>query len=530
MRPIACRFSLLLLTLGLWALADPRPAAADDARPDAGRVLAAYGTLPLSFEANHGQTDSRVTFLSRGQGYTLFLTPAEAVLRLAHANDAPGRVLRMELVGANRGARAVGLDEQAGRTNYFIGNDPARWKTGIPAYSSVRIEKVYRGIDLVYYGNHEQLEYDFVVAPGADPRSIRLGFQGADRIDVDGNGDAVIGVGEDAVRLHKPVAYQEIAGVRHAVEATFVRTPSRQLTFALGDYDHHARLIIDPVLAYSAILGGSHDNVAYAVAVDASGHAYITGGTDSYDFPLTNGIPGATAGYYDVFVTKLSADGRSLIYSTYVGGSSYHDDGFGIAIDAAGSAYVAGTTMSPEFPTTPGAVQPHCHVQVVYCSDGFAFKLDPSGSSLVYSTFIGGSSQDDVHGIAVDSHGSAWVTGETMSSDLPTTTDAFQPRPGRDPMATAFVVKLNPDGSAFEYATYLGGTGLERGTAIAVDTADNVYATGITGSEDFPVTPGPCRKERTIAARNMAKLSPSGSPGQHTFRKFILRRAPRDRG
>ena len=340
------------------------------------QVRERYGNLPLSFEANHGQSDSKVKFLSRGSGYSLFLTSNEAVLVLRQseadenrkapraaratvgASQRKSAVVRMTLVNANPQSQAAGHDALPGKSNYFIGNDPAKWRTNIPTYAKVKYESVYPGVDLVYYGNHGQLEYDFVVAPGADPRLVTLAFEGAREVHIDARGDLVLGVEGGEVRQHKPVVYQEVAGVKQEVAGRYEMKGTRHVGFRVAAYDPSRPLIIDPVLVYSTYLGGSDNDVGQGIAVDAAGNAYVTGGTGSTDFPTTLRAFQTThaGGDADAFVMKLDATGSALVFSTYLGGSD-GDGGLDIAVDVAGSAYVTGGTLSTDFPTTAGAAQ-----------------------------------------------------------------------------------------------------------------------------------------------------------------------------
>jgi hypothetical protein len=469
------------------------------------KIRESYGKLPLSFEANHGQADGRVKFLSRTGGYTLFLTGDEAVLTMSgkRAKDAApkgasgfresarrgkprlygntGGVLRMKLRNANAAARITGLDELAGTSNYFIGNDPAKWRTDVSTYAKVKYEGIYSGIDLVYYGNQRQLEYDFIVAPGADPRRIAFDVSGAKRIRRDAQGELVFKVGEDEIRWHRPVVYQEKDGARQEIAAHYAITDTNRVGFELAKYDADRPLYIDPLI-YSTYLGGSNADYGFGIAVDSAGNAYVTGTTDSTDFPTMNPLQPANGGY-NAFVTKINPAGSALVYSTYLGGNS-NDEGQGIAVDSAGNAYVTGLTNSTDFPVTPGAFQ----TTLAGDSDAFATKINPSGSALVYSTYLGGSGNDYGQGIAADSAGNAYVTGLTGSTDFPVTLGAFQTTLAGD--ADAFVTKINPTGSALVYSTYLGGTGIAYGDAIAVDSAGNAYVTGNTDSTNFPITPG----------------------------------------
>ena len=475
----------------------------------------AYGRLPLSFEANRGQTAPQVDFIARGSGYTLFVTPTEAVLTLRspatpkpkttdpkslirssnrmapgtdHTSDAQGRVLRMRLAGANATARPEGRDELRGKVNYFIGSDPKQWRSGVSTYAKVRYQGVYPGIDLVYYGNQRELEYDFIVAPTADPGAIALTFDGADTLEVDRGGNLVLHAGAEQIVQRAPRVYQEIDGVTRDVGGRYVlQDGRRRVRFEVGRYDRRQPLVIDPVLAYSTYLGGSGYEFGYGIAVDSAGNAYVTGSTDSPDFPSTLGAFETTrGGYTDAFVTKLAASGAGLVYSTYLGGEAGYENGEGIAVDSAGNAYVTGFTSSSHFPTTPGAFQTTLGGGL--SADTFVTKVEATGAALAYSTYLGGSDADAGHGIAVDSAGNAYVSGTTRSPDFPTTLGAFDTTP--DGENDAFVTKLEASGAALVYSTYLGGASNDFGNGIAVDSAGNAYVTGYTFSSDFPTTPG----------------------------------------
>jgi hypothetical protein len=484
---IPSRWMLVLLPF-LAGFVLPAAAATD------ARVSESYGKLPLHFEANRGQTDKDVRFLSHGAGYSLYLTASETVLVLAKPNpdakhDAKAPVksvaLRMSLVGAARKPVVSGLDEQPGKANYFIGKDPAQWRTNVPTYAKVQYQNVYPGIDLVYYGNQRQLEYDFVVAPGADPKKIVLAFKGANKVEIDAQGDLVLHAPGGDVRQHKPIVYQEIDGIRQEIAGRYVRKSAKRVGFEVAAYDTSRPLVIDPiVLSYSTYLGGSDSDSARAIAVDADGNAYVTGATSSINFPTTAGSFKPASNTSDAFITKLNPAGSALVYSTYLGGSD-SDSGLGVAVDAAGNAYVTGTTRSSDFPTTAGAFQTS---QSSIGDDAFLMKLDPTGSTLAYSTYLGGSGIDGSGAIAVDADGNAYVTGWTSSIDFPTTPDAFQRTIAGD--RDAFVTKLNPGGSALVYSTYLGGLGSsdEAGVGIAVDANGNAYVTGQTTSANFPTT------------------------------------------
>ncbi len=527
------------------------------------RAAASYGKLPLSFEINQGQTDPRVKFLSRGNGYTLFLTGNEAVLSLQKkAGEAPpfraartglkpgattsvdkpttdngarttNAVLRTRLVGANLKAAVSGAEELPGKSNYFIGNDPQKWRTNVPNYSKVRYQGVYPGVDLVYYGNQGgRLEYDFVVAPGADPSVVTLevgagGVRPAKRelrspLQIAADGDLVIKTDGGAVRFQKPVVYQPAVndgqrttddGPSVHVDGHYALTASNQVRFALGPYDHTKPLVIDPTLIYSTYLGGSGYGLGVGIAVDSSGNAYVTGTTSSINFPIASPLQATYGGgTWDAFVAKLNAAGSALDYSTYLGGSG-NDFGSGIAVDSSGNAYVTGSTgSSTDFPIVNA-------LQTTYGGgdrDAFVAKLNATGSALVYSTYLGGSYEDDGNGIAVDASGNAYVTGSTESTNFPTKYPLQPTNEAEAGYGTAFVAKLNFNATTsaltMVYSTYLGGSYWDQGSGIAVDSSGNAYVTGQTWSTNFPtVNPLQASNENTSGTAFVAKLNSAGS-------------------
>jgi hypothetical protein len=490
---------------------------AESAAPQS-RITDTYGRLPLTFEVNRGQTDKRVRFLARGSGYAVFLTGQEAVLALhaspsgnpaAHRN---GDVLQMQLLGANPSAEPQGADPLSGTVSYFRGNDPFRWQSGVPTFARVKFTGVYPGIDLVYYGNQSQLEYDFVVAPKADPKAVRLHFAGAAKLQLATTGDLTVRVKNGRVIFHKPYVYQEEAGRRRVVAGRFTLRADNSVGFALGAYDHEKPLVIDPVLVYATYLGGSTTDEAFGIAVDASGNTYITGTTSSADFPVTQGSYQTTqksAAHTQIFITKLNPTGTALIYSTYLGGSGDDDHASAIAVSAAGNAYVTGYAQTLDFPTTPGAFQ---ETRPSNGGTGFVTELNPTGTKLVYSTYLGGSGGEAGNAIALDSSGDAFVTGSTQSPDFPVTPGAFSTTiPG---FRSAFVTKLNAAGTALVYSTFLGGSGYDQALAIAVDTAGSAYVGGGAASQDFPVTAGAFQQTKLAGANAtgfIAKLNPAGS-------------------
>jgi Beta-propeller repeat len=444
----------------------------------------AYGKLPISFELNHGQTAPQVKFLSRGNGYNLFLTSNEAVLAMSNeAVEGRSDVLKIRLVGANAEPQVTGADELPGKSNYFLGNDPQQWRTNVANYAKVKYDGVYPGIDMVYYGAGQQLEYDFIVAPGADPGRIELSIDGAQKLRLDEQGDLVMGVGRSEIRQRKPFVYQEVNGVRKEIATQYSLSGKRQFGFKVAEYDKSLPLVIDPVLVYSTLLGGGGSETARGIAVEG-GFAYVTGVTTSVNFPTTAGsAQPVSGGRNEAFVAKLNRAGSALVYSTYLGGSLF-ESGAGIVVKN-GVVTVTGNTTSVNFPTTAGAFQ------TVFggSQDAFVTRLNSTGSALVYSTYIGGNDIDDGRGIALNHNGDAFVAGLTESLNFPITAGAFQTVFG-DGVRDAFVTKLNSAGSALAYSTYIGGAQTDQGHSIAVDHYGNAYVTGITASGNFPTTAG----------------------------------------
>ena len=469
-----------------------------------------FGPLPLMFEPADG---ADAGFVCRGSGYALFVSPAEAVVtvnrtrgadraertaRLSGPRSSSGSTLRppasvislnIRLVGADHQAQVVGAAKLPTTVNYLIGNDPRHWRMSVPTFSRVHYQNVYPGVDLVYYGNQRQLEYDFVVAPGANPEQIALRFEGAEQVELDALGDLILRVAGGQVRQHKPVVFQEINGVRREITGRYVLVEAGHQTvgFEISDYDRNRPLVIDPVLVYSTYLGGTAFERAWDIAVDAQGNAYLAGETSSTNFAG----PAAPASAYngglcDVFVAKVSASGTNLVYATYLGGND-EDAAFGIALDPAGNVYLAGLTSSTNFPVTANAVSSAIHGAPSfghYPYDAFVAKLDASGASLLYASYLGGTNADVASAIAVDGNGNIYLTGETASHDFPT--NAFSPAFGgaRD----AWVAKLTGRDSNLVYSTYLGGSSDDRGQSIAVDSSGNAIVVGFTASVDFPVT------------------------------------------
>jgi sugar lactone lactonase YvrE len=504
-----------------------------------------YGQIPLSFEKNVGQTDSRVRFSSRGQGYSLFLTDREAVLALsqmssldrqskpAHAASREqqfqaGDTIRMQLVGARRSRGVEGLEELPGKANYIRGNDPSAWVTDVPTYAKVKFSHAYNGIDLVFYGNQHQLEYDFVVSPHADPNLIRLHFAGAEHIELGSHGDLRVVGHNGEVAFRRPILYQEDHGIRQSVGGVFRLWADKTVAFSVGAYDQTKPLIIDPVLSYSTYLGGSNGDVGFGVAIDGQGNTYVTGTTYSQDFPVSATAYGpSTQGTAapEAFVTKINPTGTTLVYSTYIGGSgdAYGGDGAtAIKVDSKGDAYIAGATFSEDFPVVGGFIQSINNCINAACTNGFVTELNPTGSGLINSTYIGGGAQggvgDLVNALYLDSSGNVYLTGDTASVDFPVTSGAYQSsnKAAAAGYSTVFIAKLASAFTSLDYSTFLGGTANDSGAAIAVDSAGDAYVAGSTSSANFPVTSGSYQQTNKAAAAKtgtnvfVTELNPTG--------------------
>jgi hypothetical protein len=462
------------------------------------QTAATFGNLPLYFEAN-----ASTQFLARGRDAQFLITPAEARLVLQKSDST--RAVAMRFTGANPQAQISGDAALSGKINYLTGNDPAQWRSGIPTFAKVRVAEIYPGINLIYYGNQQQLEYDFTVAPGTNPSAIVIRFDGADKISVNALGELVLRLGDDEIRQPKPLIYQTVGGNREKISGGYKMLDPSTVAFSVGKYDHTLPLVIDPVLSYATYFGGTSGETAWAIALNPNdGSIYIAGQTFS-KFAITNGGPFSTRGAFqtnfnggkqagDAFVAKFDHLGTNLIYLTYLGGSA-DDAAYGLAVDGAGDAFVAGASTSTNFPTTnsinPNISGPLYKTIGSHAADAFVAELNPGGSNLIYSTYLGGEAPDAAYGIAVDTSGNAYVTGFTYSTNFPTTnaiqnhlacTNSF------DVNANAFVSEIASGGGAFVFSTYLGGTNFDEGKGIAVDTSGYIYVTGFTASTNFPTT------------------------------------------
>jgi len=548
---------VLLCFLFSSDLKDPRASVSSlGVQPGVERhVREEFGRLPLSFEANYGQADQPARFLARRSGSVCFLSPGEITVQFSYraaraAQTAPrdlvptqsgsqatasdvtklsaGGVgetatLRMELLGSNRNAAMEGLDPLPGKSNYFIGKDPAGWHRNIPTFSKVRYRNIYPGIDLSVYGNQQHLEYDFVLAAGADPEAIRLAARSRagkessqSEVQLDAQGDLLIGPAAKAVRQRAPRAYQLIEGKRVPVICSYLLLGQGKVAFRVGAYDRLRELIIDPVIESSTYLGGSGSDTGIDVAVDGPGNIYVCGNTSSLNFPTAQPKQATYGGgSSDVFVAKLNPTGDTLLYSTYLGGNDAEliSVTAGVAVDSSGSAYIAGQTTSANFPTTAGSFRP----TPAGASDAFVAKLSPQGDSLAYATYLGGAANDNGWGLAVDGSGNAYVTGVTISTNFPTL-NAVQSSIKRDSSNNvtqdAFVTKLNAAGSGLVFSTYLGGNRSDYGLGITVDALSNVYLVGNSTSTDL-ATSGSAQSVygggTTFGDAFVAKLNATGS-------------------
>lgn len=469
--------NLLILSLAA-SLTLSAPAAAETKT----RTVTAFSQTQLSFETNAGQAAGDVKYISRGPGYSLVLTPGEATLRISDPKTGKQtKELRMQLAYGPSAPVVEGLDDLPGRANYFVGRDPSKWTSGVARYARVRYRNVYPGIDVVFYGNQHRLEYDLIVAPGADLSALVWKFPGARKITVNANGDLVVRTASGETEQSKPMVYQESAGERKPIACNYVLKGSGAVGFALASFDAAKPLVIDPTIVLTQYIGGSAADNILGSATDSAGNIYVVGSTSSTDFPVTGGIQKTLPGTSDCFITKLSPGGASVIYSTYLGGSAA-DAALGVAVDSAGNAYITGTTSSANFPlvsplqTAFPAPNPPYAVQT-----GFVSKLNASGSALIYSTYYGGI-QASPTAIAVDSTGAVYVTG-SVGSGLPTVNPEQAASAGS---TDAFVSKMNPAGTALVFSTYLGGGKLDIATAIGLDSTGNIYIAGHTNSIDFP--------------------------------------------
>jgi len=495
--------------------------------------------MPLSFIPNEGQLDSIVVYYLAGRDTCIYFESTGISISLmrfaAPENAAPGYrtavpllgnkqnqkscwTVKLDFVGAAADARPSGDKKTGSVISYFKGL-PDEWKSGLPTFSRIVYKDLWPGIDLAYSGSTDCLKYEFVVQPGVAPSTIRLAYRGASRVAIDASGQLEVDTPLGGFHDQAPLAYQDRNGKRIPIPATFrmegSADPSAAFGFAVGAYDRSLPLVIDPAtVIYSGFIGGAADDRATAVAVDGSGHAYLTGRTASLDFPVTAG-PDLTfndvSGKSDAFVAKVTADGTALVYCGFIGGIA-EDVGTGVAVDSAGNAYVSGWTFSSDFPVVVGPSLTH-RPEIAQYSDAFVTKVNAAGTSLVYSGFIGGSLADQANAIAVDSSGCAYLTGWTESGDFPVSLGPeTSPKGGRD----AFVAKVDASGAWLVYSGYIGGSRADVGSGIGIGSSGNAYITGSTSSSpagNFPVRGGPSSTYNGNQDAFVAVVSPWGTIG-----------------
>lgn len=507
---------LLVLGAGFLLTRDIATPHSPNSPASASQIRASLAQLPISFEPNQGQSDPAAKFVAHGRGYGLYLTPSAAVLTLPERsqNHIRQTAVEMQLAGANQQPEMVGTDRLAGHSNYFIGNDASRWLRNIPQFGRVHYREVYPGIDLAFYGNQNQLEYDFEVSPGSDAHRIELNFKGATKVSVARNGDLVLGIDGRELRFEAPHVYQKFAAGTQTVAGSFVMRGKNRAGFEVGPYDHSRALVIDPVLAFASYLGGGGEESCSAItsatagfvphcpaiAVDSGGRIYAAGATTSSGtFSGATPVVIGTMGTSDVFVSRISLGSTggvttsTLDYVTYIGGASGIQYPTGIGVDSGFNVYVAGTTNSSTYPTTPSAFQ--STAVAPGSNHAFVSKIDSSGSVNLYSTYLSGSGVETVSNMALDSLGRVYVIGTTTSPDFPTTIGALQSSPAATNQF--FFAKVNPalnTASSLQYSTYIGGSapanGVVVGGAVAVDASFNVYLAGGTNFTDMG-TPQP---------------------------------------
>lgn len=519
------------LALGISALV-PVPALAASQS-----VLSLAPELPLYFEPAPVTDGHLLQAQARGRDYAFLVSPTGVQFTLwkreaTDQNVVAGRVAKqgivharsaqMEFLGANANGTLEVRDALPGKLNYLCGNDPAKWRSSVSIYSRVAVQGIYPGIDLVYYGNPQQLEYDFAVSPGSDPSRIQWQFTGVDKLSIGKAGELVIRLGDGEIRQPAPYAYQDIDGTRRQIAASYRITGGRTVGFDLGTYEPHHPVIIDPVFSYSTYFGGNNGDAAYAVKVDGTGAVYIAGATLSAQFsPMPTGgfQPSFKGGGLtgDAFVAKFDNTGRNLVYFTYLGGS--HDDGaYDMALNAAGNVYLTGFTDSTDFPLK-NPLFSFLHgtpdVQLnIYPNDAFVAELNAAGNGLVFSTYLGGNEEDAGVGIAVDANGYIYVTGYTDSANFPYKTGYQNWYGGND---DAFVTKFTPGGTALVYSTYLGGFSSDRGEGIAADSTGAAYVTGHTYSTNFPYARGYQNWHGGGADAFVTKINANGALGYSTY-------------
>lgn len=471
---------------------DMRTAETDSVPRLAEASVGSFNALPLAFEQNLGQSHPRVRFVARGAAFDAFLTDEGANVVVGQSARHRGSVIQIRPVHGRKSTVPTPLDPLGGATNYFLGDDPSQYIVDAKTFARVKYESVYPGIDMVFYGTQCELEYDLIVAPKANPRTIALELLGIDQLALSPAGSLELRTAAGDVEFRKPVAYQNIGGTRRNVDARYVVLAKNRIGFRLGRYDTAYPLVIDPILSISTNLWGS----STGVALDSADNIYVVGSTTKSDLlPVAGGYQTQVAGDVDAYVAKLNAAGTAAIYTTYLGARRATTTGKEIGVDGSGNAYVTGTTSSTAFPITPGAFQ--------VTGTNFVTKLNAAGNGLAYSTYV----SSPVAAIAIDAAGNAFMTGTSFG--LATTPGAFQPT--KSGSTAPYVAKLNASGTAISYATYLGGSANDEGKAIAVDGGGNAYVVGIARSSDFPTKNAIRPVLSGLTDAFIAKVNPSGT-------------------
>ncbi len=425
-------------------------------------------SLPAFFIPNAGQAAPEIRYIVRTPGLNAGFTATGAVFQLGQMT------LRVHFARANPDPVIEGEQRLEAAANFLIGNRPQEWKTNLPTYQKILYRNLYPGIDMTYGGTGHRIKSEFLVAPGADPKQIRLEYLGVERLSIEPNGDLLISNGRAEAREEAPVVFQN--GMR--IPGRYLLLDEHTAGFEIGPFDSSQPLLIDPVLSYATYYGGTGMSDVTSLAVDTSGDLYVAGWTESLNAQIAAPIQASNGGGVDAFVAKLNPSGSALLYATYIGGSG-DDRAAGIAVDSSGEAYVAGSTASANFPVVNAASS-----KLAGGHDAFALKINSVGNLLVYSTYLGGTNTDYGYAIAVDSSGNAYIAGDTLSANFPISSGAAQTNFGGD--QNVFVTKLTSAG-AISYSTFLGGSGTDHAGGIAADSSGNAYVAGGTTSTNFPV-------------------------------------------
>jgi hypothetical protein len=462
--------------------------------------------MPLYFVKNQGQVEKSVDFLLKSPVSCIYFTPKEMVHRFTlNPSVKPQHALRVRFLEASKDVHIKGIEESEAKVSYLRGNDPQKWVRGARTYLRLLYEELYPRIDLIVSGKEGRIKHEYRVKAGGDAEKIAWEYEGAEGTRINTQGQLEIDTGSGTVIEERPFCYQMIGGKRVEVGSRYRIGKGNTVKFELAEYKKDRELVIDPALVYSSFLGTGEFDYGYGIAVDKDGNAYVTGTAGWSDFPTTPSAFDTTFDYGEAFVTKFNASGSGLIYSTFLGGSGT-ESGRSIAVDGNGNAYVTGYTTSSDFPVSPGAFDTISNG----ANDIFITKLNPTGTDVFYSTYLGGSSSETGSGIAIDKYGNAYITGETTSNDLPLIAGSYQT--AYQGNGDAVVLGLNKAGTGLIYLTYLGGTNDDTGNDIAIDTDGSAAVVGTTSSSNFPVTLGAFDTGyNSTQDAFVTKLNPSGT-------------------